>query len=147
MAPAMPSTGSPDVALEFAERGRGQVTEDAVHPPGVEAEGTQTLLELGDVVAPQHRGAAVEEAVAQLAPGLDQGRPGLWPAHAVDPETPAILERLDGGPGPGPGSALLVDAGREAEALSRRWTSATAGPLSPTRVGSRRSSPASDSRP
>ena len=56
------------VALEVAQGDRGQVTEDAVDPPGVESEGAQTLLELGHVVAPEHGGPAVEEAIAKLGP-------------------------------------------------------------------------------
>ena len=94
--------GQPDVALELAQGGRGQVAEDAVHPTGVEAEGAEPLLQLGHVVAPQHGRPPVEEAVPERAPGLDQGRPGLGAADAVDPQAPAVLEGLDGGPGAGP---------------------------------------------
>ena len=74
--------------------------------------GAQPLLELGHVVAAQHGGAAVEEAVAEATTGLDQGRPGLAAADPVDPQAPAVLERLDGGPCPR-GSALGVDPGEK----------------------------------
>ena len=98
-APAIPSTGTSGIALELAQRGRGQVPEDPVDPAGVESEGTEALLQLGNVVAPDHRGSPVEEAVAQAPTCLDQRRPGLWTADAVDPETSPVLEGLDSRPG------------------------------------------------
>ena len=88
---------------------RGGVTEDAVHPAGVEPEAAQALLELGHVVAPQHGRAPVQEAVAQPKTGLDQGVPGLRAADAVDPQAAVVLEGLDGGPGGGPEDAVRVD--------------------------------------
>ena len=91
--------GQSGVALEVAQGLHGGVPEDAVHAPGIEAEGAQALLELGDVVTPEHRGPAIEEAVAQPEPGLDQGAPGLRAADAVDPQSPPSLEGLDGRPG------------------------------------------------
>ena len=69
----------------------------------------QALLELGDVVTPQHRGPAVQEAVTQPKTGLDQGVPGLRPADAVDAQAPEALEGLEGGPGGGPEDAVGVD--------------------------------------
>ena len=90
-----------DVALEVGQGRRGQVAEDAVHPPGVEAEGRQASLQVSDVVAPEHGLAEIEEPVSQPEAGLDQGRPGLGAADAVDPQAPAVLEGLDRGPGPG----------------------------------------------
>ena len=45
------------VALELGERDRGERAEDAVDPPGVEAESAETRLQLGDVVAAQVMGA------------------------------------------------------------------------------------------
>ena len=107
--------GQPDVALELPERRRGQIPEDAVHPPGVESEGAETLLELGDVVTAQHRRPPVEETVPDGAAGLDQGRPGLRSAHPVDPQATTVLERFDGGPGPGLVGTRFVDGGGEAE--------------------------------
>ena len=107
--------GQAGVALELAERGRGQVAEDAVDPPGVEPERAQPLLQLGHVVAPQHRGAAVEEAVAEAPAGLDQGGPGLAAADAVDPQAPAVLEGLDRGPGALPEDARRGRSRRAAE--------------------------------
>ena len=56
--------GQAGVALELAQRAHRGVTEDAVHPLGVEAEAAQALLQFGDVVTPQHGGPAVQEAVA-----------------------------------------------------------------------------------
>jgi hypothetical protein len=56
-------------------------------------------LELGDVVTPQHRRAAVQEAVAQLETGLDQGVPGLRATHPVHAQAAQSLEGLDRGAG------------------------------------------------
>ena len=109
--------GQPHVALELAEGDRGQIAEDAVHPAGVESESAQPLLELGHVVAPQHGGAPVEEAVAEAAPRLDQRRPGLRAADTVDPQAPAVLEGLDGGSGAGAEASLRVDALGEGQPL------------------------------
>ena len=53
--PADAVGGGAGVALELAERGLGLAAEDAVLAPGVEAERVQPALELGDVVAAQHR--------------------------------------------------------------------------------------------
>ena len=97
------------VALELPERPHGGVAEDPVHPAGVEAERAQALLELGDVVTPQHRGPAVQEAVAQPETGLDQGVPGLGAADPVHAEAPEPLEGLDGGAGGGAEDPVGVD--------------------------------------
>ena len=94
--------GQARVALEVGQRRRGQVAEDAVHPAGVEAQRGQASLQVGDVVAAEHGPTQVEEPVPEAQPGLDQGRPGLAPAHAVDAQAPAVLEALDRGLGPGP---------------------------------------------
>ena len=101
--------GQAGVALELAQGAHRGVAEDAVHPPGVEAEGAQALLELGHVVAPEHRGPAVQEAVAEPETGLDQGVPGLGAADAVDPQPPPVLEGLDRGPGGRAEEAVGVD--------------------------------------
>ena len=74
----------------------GVVAEDAVLAAGVEAERVQAALELGDVVAAQHRPAAVEQAVAEAEAALDQRRPGLRPADAVDPQPAVVLEGAHG---------------------------------------------------
>ena len=78
--------------MEVEQGPLGGLAEDAIHPPGVEAQGAQAALEVGDVVAPEERGGVVEEAVAQAVAGLDQGGPGLGPAHAVAPQAPLVLE-------------------------------------------------------
>src|SRR5207248_808902 len=80
-------------------------------PTGVEAEGAEAALELGDVVAPQRRRRVVQQPVTPLVAGLDQRRPGLGPADAVDAEAPALLERTDGGLGPGAEGPGTVVAG------------------------------------
>jgi len=99
----------PGVALELAERPAGAVPEDAVDPRRIEAQGAQALLELGDVVTPQHRGPAVQEAVAQPETRLHEGVPCLRTAHSVDPEAAQSLEGLDGGPGGGAEDPVGID--------------------------------------
>ena len=80
--------GEAGVALELEQGAHGGVAEDAVHPPRVEAEAAQALLELGHVVTPQHGGPAVQEAVTEPKTGLHQGVPGLGTADAVHPQAP-----------------------------------------------------------
>ena len=43
-------------------------------------------LERGDVVAPQHRGPVVEQAITELVPGFDEHRPRRPVADARDLE-------------------------------------------------------------
>ena len=92
--PQDPVDGEPGVALEVRQGLGGELAEDAVHPTGVEPEGGKASLQVSDVVAPQHGPAEVEEAVAQTHARLDHRSPGLGPAHAADPEAPAVLEAL-----------------------------------------------------
>jgi hypothetical protein len=80
-----PVDGHPGIALELTERGRGEVSEDPVHPTSVESEGTEALLQLSNVLASDHRSSPIQEAVAQAPACLDQGRPGLWATNTVDP--------------------------------------------------------------
>ncbi len=127
------------VALKVAKSGRGEIAEDAVDPAGVETQGAQALLELGDVVPPQHGRPPVEEPVTESVPGLDQSRPGLRPTHPVDPKAPAVLERLDRRPGTGSELAPSIDAGGEPELLQAALDvghGCTAHPdLEPDRLG------------
>jgi hypothetical protein len=83
------------VALEVEQRLLGLRAEDPVHLAGVEAERAQPALQVGHVVAPQHRGVAIEHAVAQLVAGLDQGGPRLLAADAVVAQPALTLERAD----------------------------------------------------
>ena len=85
------------VSLELGQGLCGGVTEDPIDSTGVEAERAQAALELGHVVAPKHRMAAVDEAVTEAQTGLNQRRPGAWPDDPVDPKPPDSLKRLDGG--------------------------------------------------
>src|SRR5207302_8395382 len=62
---------------------------------GVAAEGAEALLQLTDVVAPQHRSPDVEQSVAELVTGLHQRSPRLRAADAVDPQSPVFLKRPD----------------------------------------------------
>ena len=142
-----PVDREPDVALEFAE-GRGrQVAEDPVDPSGVEPQGTEPLLEFGDIVTPEHGGPTVEEPVAEPAARLDQCGPRLATAHAVDPEPPPVLERLDRRPGPFAELPVLVDARGEAQLSQaqldiRDGLSLVAESESDLLVGAQRSRPA-----
>jgi hypothetical protein len=100
--------GQTDVALEVVERPGRQGAEDPVDPAGVEAEAPEAPLQLGDVVTAEVGGAVVEQAVAQVPAGLDEGGPCLLVAAAVDPEAPGTLERPDGRLG---GRAVTPDLG------------------------------------
>ena len=91
--------GQTGVALELGQRAGGVVTEDAVLTAGVETEGIEPALQLEDVVAAEHGGAAVEQAVAEAVAALDEGRPGLRTADPVDPQAAVLLEGPHGGRG------------------------------------------------
>src|SRR5690606_22002200 len=70
--------------------------EDPVDAPGVEAEGAEASLELGDVVPTQHRRAEVQQPIAEAVARLDQGRPSGRVAHARLVQTPCRLEGSNG---------------------------------------------------
>ena len=97
------------VALELGQRVGGVVTEDAVDAAGVEPKCAQPLLEVGDVVTPQHRSPAVEEAVAQQEACFDERIPGLFAANPVDTEPSQALEGLDRRPSGRTKDAIGVD--------------------------------------
>ena len=88
-----------DVSLKLAQPGRGVVTENPVNPTDVEAERPEALLKLSHVIASKHGVSAKQAPVAQAEARLYQGAPGLGATDPIDPQTPAILERLDGGAG------------------------------------------------
>ena len=145
-APRMPSTGRPGVALEVGQGLRAEVAEDAVHPTGVEAEGRQASLQVGDVVAAQHGPAEVEEPVPEA-----QARP-----RPERPRSGGRTRRRPAGPGgtgsprPRPWSRRRRPRRRRARRAgstraSRRCRSATASPLSPEARG--RLSPGSTGTP
>src|SRR5262249_7416328 len=98
----------PDVALELGHCHGGLLTEDAVFATGVEPERVQPMLELGDVVAPQHRLAEVQGAIPERETALDQRRPRLRAAQPVDLEAALFLEGAYGRFGGGPELARLV---------------------------------------
>ncbi len=84
--------GEVHVPLELDQGARRVVAEDAVFAPGVEAEPVQSALQLGDVVASEHRTGPVEESVAEAPTALDHRGPGLRAADAVDAQATALLE-------------------------------------------------------
>ena len=73
----------------------GPDAEDPVNPAGIEAEGTQLPLQCGDVIAPEHAVAEVQQTLAQNPASLDQGAPGLTSTCPVGPQTPVDLEGQD----------------------------------------------------
>jgi hypothetical protein len=92
LGPEDPVGGDAGVALELGERRLGVGPEDAVLLAGIEAEAVETVLELGDVVAAQHRPAHEQHAAAEPERTLDQRVARLFAADAVDPESAAFLE-------------------------------------------------------
>jgi hypothetical protein len=110
--PAHAVGGEPGIALKLEHRSLRVFAEDAVDAAGVEAEGAQPALEVGHVVTTQRGRGVVQEPVAEVVAGLDQGTPRLRAADAVDAETPALLEGTDGALGRRP-----VDAGPVRAAL------------------------------
>lgn len=88
-----PETG---VALEVLDRPGGVAAQDPIDASGIEAEPSQPALELGDVLASEHRALQVEQPVAEVVPGLDQLSPGHGADDAVDVDAVTVLERGDG---------------------------------------------------
>ena len=89
----------------------------------------EPALQLSDVVAAQHRTPEIEESVAEPIAALDERRPGLGTADAVDVEAPSDLERAHGGLGRRAEAAVLTLARiRSQQSPSRRWRSRTASP-------------------
>ena len=125
---ADPVGREPGAALELDERRRGVVAEDAVDAAGVEAERVQPALELGDVVAAQHRLAAVQSSRSpRREAALDERGPGVAVRHAVDPQPPLA----PGTPAPRARCRRRTTRARRARAVdrrapSRRWRSRTA---------------------
>ena len=131
--PQMPSVGEPGVALELGD-GVLRCRARRCRRPGRRRSraAPSSALELGDVVAPQHRRAQVEEAVAEPVAGLDQRRPGLGrrrrrrPAGPGAPGTPGRRPRS-----PGRRRRGCRRRGRGRRAARRRWRSRTASPVAP----------------
>ena len=103
--------GEAGVALKLEHGPLGVLAEDAVDPSGVEAQGAQPPLEVGDVVAPERGRRVVQQAVTELVARLDQRAPRLGAADPVDPQAPPLLEGADGGFGARPVQAGAVGAG------------------------------------
>ena len=108
-----PIGGQPCVRLELGQRLRGARAEDAVDATGIEPERPEASLQLGDVVAPLHRPAQVEETVAEPVPGLDDRAPGLLVTEPVGLQAPRDLERLHRSLGCGTEPAVLIAPGIE----------------------------------
>lgn len=87
------------IGLEVEQRSERVRSEDAIDLSRIESESVQSSLQVGDIVAPEHREPVVEESPAKTMPRLHQGAPGLGADDAVRPEIPAALERDDGGVG------------------------------------------------
>ena len=109
---ADPVDAEAGVALELLDGADGVGSEDAVDPPGVEAQPTEPALQLGDVLAAGHGGLQVQQAVAQLVALLDERTPGEGTADAVGVESVVGLERDDGALRP-VGEGAVVGSGIE----------------------------------
>ena len=70
----------------------GPITEDCVDAARVEAECREAVLEVGDIIAAQHRQPEVEQPVAEAVARADEGRPGLGVADPVSGKVALPLE-------------------------------------------------------
>ena len=66
----------------------GVAAEDPVDPLGIEPERDELALDVGDVVAPQHGLAEVEEPIAEGEPALHERGPGVPTDFPVNLEPP-----------------------------------------------------------
>ena len=85
--------------LEVAKRDLGPVTEDCIHAARVEAEGRQAVLQVGDIIATEHRQPEVEQPVTEAVARSDQRQPGLEVADPVSGKVALFLKACDRGDG------------------------------------------------
>lgn len=89
------------VGLKISNCPFGLRAEDAIDVARIEAEAAEALLEIGDVVAPRHRGAEVEHPVTEPICRLDQRVPRLMAYRTILHDAATGLEgahRFDGFP-------------------------------------------------
>jgi hypothetical protein len=67
------------------------------------------LLQIDDIVAPQHGCTPIEEAVTHAKTGFDQRAPGLGAADAIDAESSQVLKCLNGCTRPVAEDSVSVD--------------------------------------
>lgn len=103
------------VTLEISKRTGRERPKDAVGPTGVESQGAEPALQLGHVVAPQHGGAAIEQAIAEAVTGLDEGPPGRLVTRAGGPKASMLLKSPDSFGGVGVVQTRLAATLAEAE--------------------------------
>jgi hypothetical protein len=102
------------VALEVEEGTSRVRAKDSVYPTGIEAEASQSELQVGDVVAPEHRCVQVQVAVTQVEARLDQGCCRGRVEETVFVQAPLGLEAPDTG-----GGCRTEDAGLHFGAVYR----------------------------
>ena len=82
--------------LEVEQTFEGVRSKNAVDLAGVKAEGIETPLQVGDVVATHHRNPMVEETVSEAVAGSHQDPPGDGPTIPSASEPMGPLKRSDG---------------------------------------------------
>ena len=103
------------VQLEVRD-GRGrQRAPDAIDATHGKPQRAEHALHIGDVVTAQLRRPQIQQPIAQPLSSLNQQRPGLGTADAVDVDGTLLLERLDGF-----GSCRVVRSGDGAGPVARR---------------------------
>ena len=135
--------GEPVVALEGAQAHLGLRAEDAVGPAGVVAELEQPLLQARDVVA-AHRplGVVAQQPVTERPARLRQRPVGLLPTRPSTERprtcwkwrTATSVAASNSADSRSP-SVIGTSSGSRPRMRSETWTSATAGPRSPSRRG------------
>jgi hypothetical protein len=81
--------------LEVEKSCQSVRTEDTVHFSGIESEGVEKLLQVGNVIPPHHRHTAVEEAVPQSVACVDYRPPGLRANNSINRESTIGLKSRD----------------------------------------------------
>ena len=94
-----PVFGHSSVVLEVEQSPQGVRSEDPIDVTGIEPDGVQTPLQLGDVIAVEHRHPVIELSIAQHESGIDQSAPRLAPDQSIDGQTLRLLEEPNGGLG------------------------------------------------
>ena len=104
------------VLLKLGDRLGCLGPKDPIDTTSVEPQRTEPLLELGDVVSPQHREPAVDGPITEPKPGFNQRVPALRPAHAVDTKAAVVLKSFNRHPRRRPEHPSGIFRGAETEA-------------------------------
>ncbi len=90
--PAIPSSASRRFCWKSSSASQGVGAEDPVDVSGVEPEGIEAPLQLGDIVAVEHGHPQIELSIPEHESGIDHRSPRLGSNEAIHRQAPLVLE-------------------------------------------------------